>query len=68
MKLATMANQPHDNLRMLKLMRDSKEPTVGICMGDIGTPSRMLAGGLVRRGRLPRFITNGCWLPGSSAS
>ena len=43
-KLATMANQPHDNLRMLDLMRNSKVPTVGLCMGDIGTPSRVLAG------------------------
>ena len=43
-KMATMANHPHDNLRMLRLVRDSKLPTVGICMGDIGTPSRMLAG------------------------
>ena len=43
-KLATMANDPHDNLRMLQLVRDSKIPTVGICMGEIGTPSRILAG------------------------
>ena len=39
-----MANHPHDNLRMLQLMRRSKVPTVGICMGDIGIPSRILAG------------------------
>jgi 3-dehydroquinate dehydratase/shikimate dehydrogenase len=43
-KLATTANTPHDNLRMLDLVRRSKVPTVGICMGDIGTPSRLLAG------------------------
>ncbi|HTU25365.1 MAG TPA: shikimate dehydrogenase [Pirellulales bacterium] len=43
-KLATMANQPHDNLRMLELIRNSKVPTVALCMGDIGTPSRLLAG------------------------
>lgn len=43
-KLATLANQPHDNVRMLRLVRDSQVPTVGICMGDIGTPSRILAG------------------------
>jgi 3-dehydroquinate dehydratase/shikimate dehydrogenase len=42
-KIATMANSPHDNLRMLKLMQNSKVPTVGICMGDMGTPSRILA-------------------------
>jgi len=43
-KIATMANQPDDNLRMLELVRDSRVPTVGICMGDIGTPTRVLAG------------------------
>ncbi len=43
-KLATTANQSHDNLRMLELVARSKVPTVGICMGDIGTPSRLLAG------------------------
>jgi 3-dehydroquinate dehydratase/shikimate dehydrogenase len=43
-KFATTANQPHDNLRMLQLIRRSKVPTVAICMGDIGTPSRILAG------------------------
>ena len=42
-KIATTANQPHDNVRMLKLVERSKVPTVGICMGDIGTPSRILA-------------------------
>lgn len=43
-KLSTMANQPHDNLRMLDLVEQSDAPTVGICMGDIGTPSRILTG------------------------
>jgi len=41
-KIATMANQPHDNLRMLEMMQESEIPTVGMCMGDIGTPSRIL--------------------------
>lgn len=43
-KISTLANHPHDNLRMLRLVRDAKIPTVGICMGDIGTPSRLLCG------------------------
>jgi 3-dehydroquinate dehydratase/shikimate dehydrogenase len=43
-KISTLANQPHDNLRMLRLVKQSTIPTVGICMGDIGTPSRLLAG------------------------
>ncbi len=43
-KIATMANHPHDNLRMLEMIQESEKPTVGMCMGDIGTPSRILAG------------------------
>ena len=43
-KLATMANNPHDNVRMLQLIRQSNVPTVGMCMGDMGTPTRILAG------------------------
>jgi 3-dehydroquinate dehydratase/shikimate dehydrogenase len=43
-KLATMANSPHDNLRMLKLVKQAQVPTVGFCMGDLGQPSRVLAG------------------------
>ena len=42
-KLATMANDPHDNLRMMELIQSSSVPTVGMCMGDIGTPSRILS-------------------------
>lgn len=42
-KIATMANHPHDNLRMLEMMHESETPTIGMCMGDIGTPSRILA-------------------------
>lgn len=43
-KIATMANRPSDNLRMLDLVRTATVPTVGICMGDIGVPTRVLAG------------------------
>ena len=43
-KICTMANQPHDNLRMLRLVKNAAIPTVGLCMGDIGTPSRILCG------------------------
>ena len=43
-KIATMANSPLDNLRMLKLCAQSKVPTVGLCMGEMGTASRILAG------------------------
>lgn len=42
-KIATMANDPHDNLRMLETMQESDVPMVGMCMGDIGTPSRILS-------------------------
>jgi 3-dehydroquinate dehydratase/shikimate dehydrogenase len=43
-KICTMANRPGDNLRMLRLVRNSSVPTVGLCMGDIGIASRILAG------------------------
>lgn len=43
-KLATLANHPHDNLRMLDLVKNSKVPTVGLCMGDIGVATRVLCG------------------------
>ncbi len=42
-KMATMANHPHDNVRMLQLMSEADVPTVGMCMGDMGTPTRILA-------------------------
>lgn len=41
-KLATMANSPHDSLRMLRLIKTSDLPTVAMCMGEMGTPSRLL--------------------------
>ena len=43
-KIATMANHPTDNLRMLEMVRASRVPTVGICMGEIGMPTRVLSG------------------------
>jgi 3-dehydroquinate dehydratase/shikimate dehydrogenase len=43
-KISTMAHSPHDNVRMLRMTKKAILPTVGICMGEIGTPSRILAG------------------------
>ena len=43
-KVCTMANRALDNFRMLRLVEQSKLPTIGLCMGDIGIPSRILAG------------------------
>ncbi len=43
-KLATMAHRPSDNLKMFQLMEDAQVPTIGICMGEIGAPTRILAG------------------------
>jgi 3-dehydroquinate dehydratase / shikimate dehydrogenase len=42
-KIATMAHNPRDNVRMLELVAESETPTVAFCMGDMGTPSRILA-------------------------
>ena len=41
-KLATMANSTHDNARMLSLIANSDTETVGLCMGEIGSPTRLL--------------------------
>lgn len=41
-KIATMAQNPRDNLRVLDLIKNNEIPTVAMCMGDIGTPSRIL--------------------------
>src|SRR5262249_13787755 len=43
-KITTMANSPHDNLRMMQLMQSAKLPTVGMCMGELGMPTRILCG------------------------
>ncbi|WP_437205474.1 shikimate dehydrogenase [Planctomicrobium sp. SH664] len=43
-KIATMANSPLDNARMLKLVAEAKVPTIGFCMGEIGMVSRLLCG------------------------
>ena len=43
-KIATMANNPIDNIKALRLCRDSEIPTVAFCMGEMGLPSRILCG------------------------
>ena len=46
-KIVTMANAPGDNVRMLEMVeatRSSGVPTVGFCMGEFGTISRILCG------------------------
>jgi len=43
-KIATMAHTPHDNLRLIRLMRTSRVPTAAFCMGEFGQLSRILAG------------------------
>lgn len=43
-KIATMANNPRDNVRMLQLTQQADLPLVGICMGEMGIPSRILTG------------------------
>ena len=42
-KIATMANTFEDNIRMLKMVREAKVPTIGICMGELGMVTRILA-------------------------
>jgi 3-dehydroquinate dehydratase/shikimate dehydrogenase len=43
-KIAALANHPLDNLRMLEMVHAGRCPTIGICMGEIGVPTRILSG------------------------
>ncbi|MEZ6093514.1 MAG: shikimate dehydrogenase [Pirellulaceae bacterium] len=43
-KIATLANNPMDNFRILRLLRDADVPTVAFCMGEMGLMSRVLCG------------------------
>ncbi len=43
-KISAMANHPSDNVRILDMVRKAKMPTVGMAMGDIGVPTRILCG------------------------
>lgn len=43
-KIAVRAETPADNLRLLALCGKSPKPTVAFCLGDLGAPSRILAG------------------------
>ncbi|MEO9591173.1 shikimate dehydrogenase [Rhodopirellula bahusiensis] len=42
-KIACMANSFSDNNRMINLCKNAKIPTIGICMGEIGMLTRILA-------------------------
>lgn len=42
-KIATMANKFSDNVRMINLVKNAKVPTIGICMGEMGMVTRLLA-------------------------
>ena len=67
-KITTMANSPHDNLRMLELVQESAVPMVGMCMGDIGTPSRILCAKFGAPYTYATFHHERTLAPGSSAS
>lgn len=41
-KIATYAHSPRDNLRVLRLIKKSKIPTVAFCMGEFGAISRII--------------------------
>ncbi len=42
-KIATLANSFTDCIRMMRLAETADVPTIGICMGDIGVVTRILA-------------------------
>ncbi len=41
-KICVTAQQLSDNLRVLALLKNATKPTIAICMGDLGTCSRLL--------------------------
>jgi 3-dehydroquinate dehydratase / shikimate dehydrogenase len=41
-KIAVAAHVPTDNLRVLNLLRGAPKPTIALCTGDLGLPSRLL--------------------------
>jgi 3-dehydroquinate dehydratase / shikimate dehydrogenase len=43
-KIVTMAQSPRDNIRLLKLVKDARIPTIAFCMGEFGLVSRVLCG------------------------
>lgn len=42
-KIATLANSFTDSIRMLRLAANAKTPTIAICMGELGTITRVMA-------------------------
>jgi 3-dehydroquinate dehydratase / shikimate dehydrogenase len=42
-KIAVTAQQPADNLRVLRLIKDAPHATIAHCMGDLGMCSRLLS-------------------------
>lgn len=43
LKLVVCAQSPADNLRVIRILKNAKRPTVAFCHGDLGYPSRILA-------------------------
>lgn len=63
-KIATLANHPADNPRILRLIAESRIPTVGFCMGDMGTVSRILCGRFGAPFTYAAFATDRATAPG----
>ncbi len=51
-KFATMANRLEDNLKVWEAMAQCRKPVVGLCMGELGEVSRILA---IRQGGFLTF-------------
>ena len=67
-KISTMVNHPSDNVRILDVVRKAKIPTVGMGMGDIGVPTRILAGKFGSPITYATFSQDRRWPRDSSAS
>ena len=68
-KICTMANHPHDNLRMLELTRQQQDADDRAVHGrHRHRPRESSPASSAPRSPTPPSITSGCWPPASSAS
>ncbi len=67
-KVVTTAQTPLDCVRLLKLARSAKVPTIAFCMGEIGLISRILCGRFGSRSPTRRSAPTASWLPARSCS
>ncbi|TVQ01343.1 MAG: shikimate dehydrogenase [Planctomycetaceae bacterium] len=63
-KIACQATTIADTVRMMEMVRQAKLPTIGICMGEIGMMTRILAGRLGSPFTFASYSTDRTLAPG----